>query len=68
MVDFNQETRKRCRHCKMNLPEPTSNDRQAFCTRGCYHSFYLHKCRVCEKPIEQPKRGTRLLMARYAPT
>ena len=59
MVDFNQETRKRCRHCKMRLPEPTSNERQAFCTRGCYNSFYLHKCRACEKPIEQPKRGTR---------
>ncbi len=61
MVDFNQETRKRCRHCKMRLPEPTSNERQAFCTRGCYNSFYLHKCRACEKPIEQPKRGTRFL-------
>jgi hypothetical protein len=61
MVDFKNETRKRCRHCKMRLPEPTSNERQAFCTRGCYRSFYLHKCRVCEKPIEQPKHGTRLL-------
>ena len=61
MVDFTNETRKRCRHCKMRLPEPTSNERQAFCMRGCYSSFYLHKCRVCEKPIEQPKHGTRLL-------
>lgn len=31
MVDFKNETRKRCRHCKMKLPEPTSNERQAFC-------------------------------------
>jgi hypothetical protein len=61
MVDFKHETRKRCRHCKMKLPEPTSNEREAFCTRGCYNSFYLHRCRVCEKPIEQPRRGTRLL-------
>ena len=61
MVDFDNQTRKRCRNCKMKLPEPTSNERQAFCTRGCYNSFYLHKCRVCEKPIEQPKRGSRLL-------
>jgi hypothetical protein len=34
MVNFNQETRKRCRHCKMNLPVPTSNARQAFCRRA----------------------------------
>jgi hypothetical protein len=53
MVDFNQETRKRCRHCKMKLPTPTGNEREAFCTRGCYNSFYLHRCRVCEKAIER---------------
>jgi hypothetical protein len=53
MVDFNNETRKRCRHCKMKLPEPTSNERQAFCTRGCYQSFYLHRRIVCEKAIER---------------
>jgi hypothetical protein len=28
---------------------------------GCYSSFYLHRCRVCEGPITQPKRGTRLI-------
>jgi hypothetical protein len=53
MVDFDQATRKRCRHCKMRLPEPTSNEREAFCTRGCYRSFFLHRCIVCEKPIER---------------
>jgi hypothetical protein len=53
MVDFNSQNRKRCRHCKMNLPEPTSNERQAFCTRGRYQSFYLHRCIVCEKAIER---------------
>ena len=63
MVDFDNQTRKRCRNpkCRMKLPEPTSNEREAFCTRGCFNSFYQHRCRVCEKPIEQPKRGTRLL-------
>jgi hypothetical protein len=45
MVDFKHETRKRCRHCKMNLPTPTGNEREAF--------FYLHRCMVCEKPIER---------------
>ena len=39
MVDFENQKRKRCRHCKMNLPTPTSNEREAFCTRGCYRSF-----------------------------
>jgi hypothetical protein len=53
MVDFDNETRKRCRHCKMNLPTPGSNEREAFCTRGCYRSFYLHRCLVCEKSIER---------------
>ena len=23
-----------------------------FCTRGCYNSFYLHRCRVCEKATQ----------------
>ena len=53
MVDFDNQTRKRCRHCKMNLPEPTSNEREAFCTPGCYRSFYLHRCLVCEDKIER---------------
>ena len=54
MVDFTETAmRKRCRHCKTNLPTPTSNERDAFCTRGCYGSFYLHRCLVCEKPIER---------------
>jgi hypothetical protein len=60
MVDFNQETRKRCqrcRKCRSKLPIPTSNDREAFCTRGCHSAFYRTRCRVCENPIEQPKNG-----------
>ena len=60
MVDFNDETPKRCRHCKMKLPQPTSNERQAFCTRGWYRSFYLRRCLVCEgkiEPIPQKSRA-----------
>jgi hypothetical protein len=53
MVDFDNQTRKRCRHCTMKLPEPVANEREAFCTRGCYKSFYLHRCIVCEKAIER---------------
>ena len=63
MTDFAVELRHRCRNprCRCKLPEPTPNPREAFCTRGCYSSFYLHRCRVCEGPIEQPKHGTRLI-------
>ena len=54
MVDFKEtEMRKKCRHCRMRLPVPTSNEREAFCTKGCYGSFYLHRCLVCEDKIER---------------
>jgi hypothetical protein len=55
--------RHMCRNpkCRMRLPAPVSNEREAFCTRGCYQSFYLKRCRVCERPIEQKRDGQRLL-------
>ena len=55
--------RHRCRNprCRGKLPEPVSNSREAFCTRGCYSQFYRKRCLVCEKAIEQPSRGTRLI-------
>jgi hypothetical protein len=37
----------------MKLPEPVSNEREAFCCRGCYRSFYRHRCLICEQPIER---------------
>ena len=40
----------------MKLPEPTINLHEAFCKRGCYDSFHLKICRVCEKPLEQKYR------------
>jgi hypothetical protein len=46
-------------HCRLKLPEPVSNDREAFCSRGCHARFFRTRCRVCEGPIEQPVRGTR---------
>jgi hypothetical protein len=45
MVDFTETAmRKMSRHCRMRLPTPTSNEKEAFCTKGCYQSFYLHRC------------------------
>src|SRR5262249_47404953 len=43
------------------LPAPVSNDREKFCSRGCHARFFRTRCRVCEGPIEQPARGTRLI-------
>jgi hypothetical protein len=59
MVDFVNETRKRCRNpkCRSKLTTPVSNSREAFCARGCHSSFYRIHCRVCEAHIEQPKGG-----------
>ena len=60
MVDFNQETRKRCRHCQMNLPTPVTNAREAFCGRGCYGSFYRKRCLICEEPMERKSEHQKL--------
>ena len=54
-----EDLRYRCRQCRTRLPAPTSTQ-EAFCSRGCHTRFYRSHCRVCEAPIEQPARGTRL--------
>jgi hypothetical protein len=61
--ETDDKVRHYCRnsHCRSKLPAPVSNPREAFCTRGCYISFYLHRCLVCEGRIKQPKRGKRLI-------
>jgi hypothetical protein len=50
-----------CRNprCRSKLKEPVSNPHKAFCSKGCHASFYLHRCRICERPIDQPKGGGR---------
>lgn len=40
-------------HCRSKLKAPVENHHQAFCTRGCFNSFYLTRCRVCEKPLRK---------------
>src|SRR5262249_12417491 len=52
--------RHHCRnpHCRMKLPAPVENEHRAFCTRGCYESFYRNRCRVCERDLRKNgKRG-----------
>jgi hypothetical protein len=62
-LETDNEVRHYCRNprCRSKLPAPVSNPRQAFCTRGCHNSFYRRRCLICERPIEQPKRGKRLI-------
>ena len=68
MTEFTEALRHYCRYqkCRSKLPAPVSNEREAFCSRGCYGAFYRKRCRVCEQPIEQPKRGERLICKRAA--
>jgi hypothetical protein len=49
----NSRGRVYCRNpkCRSKLKAPTDNLREAFCTRGCHSSFYLHRCLVCERPM-----------------
>jgi hypothetical protein len=58
MTEFAEDLRHRCRnpHCRSKLKEPVANPRDAFCARGCYESFHLRRCRVCEKPLEAKYR------------
>jgi len=58
MTEFAEDLRHRCRNprCRSKLPSPVSNLREAFCTRGCYESFHLKRCRVCEQPLEAKYR------------
>jgi len=58
---MNAPLRHYCRNqrCRLKLPAPIENEHKAFCCRGCFESFYLHRCRVCEKPLRD-RRGGRL--------
>jgi hypothetical protein len=55
LTDFKQELRHRCRNprCKSKLPAPVANEREAFCTKGCYGAFYRSRCVVCEEAFER---------------
>src|SRR5262245_31610396 len=49
-----------CRNprCRSRLREPVENEHRAFCTRGCYESFYWNRCRACERDLRKTgKRG-----------
>jgi hypothetical protein len=50
-----QKARKFCRYpnCRMKLPEPTTNPKEAFCTPGCKASFYRTRCIACEELMDR---------------
>jgi hypothetical protein len=50
--------RHRCRNpqCRLKLATPVENEHHAFCTRGCYESFYRSRCRVCERDLRKARR------------
>ena len=49
------DVRYYCRNpkCRSKLREPASNQREAFCARGCHTSFYRKRCLICERPMER---------------
>lgn len=55
MTEFAIEVRQYCRNpkCRSKLPRPVSNEREAFCTKGCHSSFYRKRCLICEQPMER---------------
>ena len=57
MTDFTEtKPRHYCRFDRCKLQTPTSNLHEAFCAPGCYRSFHLKRCHVCERPLEQKYR------------
>ena len=54
--------RHHCRNprCRMKLKEPVENQHHAFCTRGCYESFYLRRCLVCEDQMRRRRSNQRI--------
>jgi hypothetical protein len=69
-IETSSKPRTYCRnpHCRSKLPNPVDNPRAAFCLRGCYDSFYLKRCIVCERHKKRPQDrlcGRRLCRNEY---
>ena len=70
MTEFAETAmRKMCRNprCGCKLPEPVSNSREAFCTKGCHSQFYRTHCLVCEAAIVQPNTRRERLICKKKP-
>jgi hypothetical protein len=55
-------TRHYCRNpkCRSKLSKPVSNDREAFCARGCHTAFNRKRRLVCEGPIERSRNDQKI--------
>jgi len=62
MTEFTETLRHYCRdpRCRSKLASPVSNPREAFCTRGCFNSFYLRRCVACEGPIARKREDQKV--------
>ena len=62
MTEFTETLRHHCRNprCRSKLPMPVSNPREAFCTKGCHSSFYLHCCLACEGPLQRKREDQKV--------
>jgi hypothetical protein len=51
--------RRRCRNarCQARLKQPTTDPRNAFCSRGCFEAHFKKCCLVCECPLSRRKTG-----------
>jgi hypothetical protein len=49
-----------CRRCRSRLKAPVTSQWEAFCTRGCFSSFYRRRCIVCEHEIERKTEHQRV--------
>ena len=62
VAPMSEHARHRCRNprCRSKLQAPIENHHHAFCTRGCYESFYRSRCRVCERRLDvDPMTGAK---------
>jgi hypothetical protein len=41
---------RQCRRCRTKLETPISNQRSAFCCKGCHRIWYANHCVACEGP------------------
>jgi hypothetical protein len=58
-MEFTESLRHRCRNpkCRSKLAEPVENERRAFCAKGCFTSYYRHRCLVCEQPFKRKREN-----------
>jgi hypothetical protein len=57
--------RVRCRRCETKLPNPTPNELEAFCCKGCFRIYYSKRCLICEESADKLLCGKRKCRISY---